>query len=103
LNAENCKLIHDLLMPAEQMTMAAPTCGPISFFGSLVFAFLETRKEVGQEVLAKIQAVLNAKRSPDVSFEEGGIIGTASKTFLSLAELKLSTEDAAKAVAENTI
>jgi hypothetical protein len=102
MNAENCKLVHDLLMPV--CTNDDGTCDMWTFFlaSGLTFAFLEMREEVGQEILATMQAGLNAKTSPDVSFEDGEIIGTAIKTFHRLADLKLSTEDAAKAVAEDT-
>lgn len=102
MNAENCKLIHDLLIPV--CTNDEGTCDMWTYFlaSGLAFAFLERREEVGQEILAKIKSGLNAQTSPDVSFEDGEIIGAAIRTFPKLADLKLSTEGARKAVAENT-
>jgi hypothetical protein len=102
LTRERRKLTRDLLMQVS--TNDGGTCDMWTYFlaSGLAFAFLEGREEVGEEILGKIQAGLNAKTSPKVSFKDGKIIGTAITTFHRLTDLKLSTEEATKAVAENT-
>jgi hypothetical protein len=96
MNAENCKLVHDLLMPICEGNDG--TCDIWTFFlaSVLAFAFLERREEVGQEILAKIQAGLNAQTSPDVSFEDSEIIGTQIPIF------EICPSSSAKATADRS-
>jgi hypothetical protein len=68
----------------------------------LAFAFLERRVEAAESILASVQAELNEKDSPDVSFDDAQIIEIAIKTFQGVDALTLPV-DAIERIVFNTI
>jgi hypothetical protein len=65
-------------------------------------AFLESRTEAAESMLARIQTELNAKESAGVAFDDNQVIEIAIKTFQGLDALKLPS-NAAEMIAFNTI
>jgi hypothetical protein len=102
MNDEPLRPFQDLLTRISEIPNGGLDAWIYFLASGLVFAFLERRTEAAESMLARVQAELNAKESPDVSFEDNEIIEIAIKTFHGVETLKLPS-NAVEMILFNTI
>jgi len=102
MNDEPLKPFQDLLARISEIPNGGLDAWIYFLASGLAFAFVERRTEAAESILARVQVELDAKDSPDVSFEDGQIIEIAIKTFHGLDALKLPL-DAMEMIGFNTV